>query len=154
MQLILVTVTLGLLALPVAAFADESKLAIADAWIRALPPSQSSTAAYLTLHNRGGQPAVISGGSVEGAGRVEIHTTREVDGLMRMVPLSTLHVPPGGSVMLEPGGTHLMVLDLERMPVAGESRRLCLQGEGGQSVCTDAAVRRDADGGDHQHHHH
>lgn len=154
MQSIFVTITLGLLALPVAASAGEGNLEITGAWIRALPPSQPGTAAYLTLHNEGGRPAVIRGGSVEGAGRVEIHTTREVDGLLRMVPLSTLEVPPGGSVVLEPGGTHLMVLDLERMPTAGESRRLCLQVEGGASVCTDAAVRRDADGGDHQHHHH
>lgn len=143
----------GLVILPVAAIAGPGEVEITDAWIRALPPAQSTTAAYLTLHNRGTQAVVVRAGSAEGAGRLEIHTTREVDGLMRMQQLSTLQVPAGGSVVLEPGGTHLMLLDLERMPAPGETRQLCLQPAGGEQVCVSAPVRKDADGGDHHHHH-
>lgn len=144
----------ALVTLPAAATAGPGEVEITDAWIRALPPTQSTTAAYLTLHNRGAQPVVVRAGSAEGAGRLEIHTSREVDGLMRMQPLSTLQVPAGGSVALEPGGTHLMLLDLERMPAPGEARRLCLQPAGGEPVCVTAPVRKDADGGDHHHHQH
>ncbi len=144
----------GLLVIPATALAGPGELEITGAWIRALPPTQSTTAAYLTLHNRGTQPATVQAASAEGAGRLEIHTTREVDGLMRMQPLSTLEVPAGGSVALEPGGTHLMLLELERMPAPGETRQLCLQPVGDEPLCVSAAVRKDADGGDHHHHHH
>ncbi len=134
--------------------ARAGDLAITDAWIRALPPTQPTTAAYLTVHNRGRQAVTITGASAEGAGRVEIHTTREVDGLMRMTPLSTLEVPAGGSAVLEPGGTHLMLLDLDGMPAAGESRELCLSSDQGQRACTSAEVRKGAADSAHQHHHH
>jgi copper(I)-binding protein len=73
---------------------------------------------------------------------------------MRMEPLSTLEVPACASVTLGPGGTHLMLLELERMPATGEARRLCLETDQGELVCTNAVVRKDADGGDHHHHHH
>ena len=143
------------IALAVVLPARASDLAISDAWVRALPPTQPTTAAYLTVHNRGPQAVTITGASAEGAGQVEIHTTREVDGLMRMTPLSTLEVPAGGSVELAPGGTHLMLLELERMPGPGETRELCLLAGEAPAICVDAEVRKDS-GGDtaHDHHHH
>ncbi len=70
MQPIVASIVLGLLVLPAAALSGE--LEITDAWIRALPPTQPSTAAYLTVHNRGEQAAVISAGSAEGAGRMVV----------------------------------------------------------------------------------
>lgn len=152
-QSIIVTLAACLLSLPLAVNAGPGGVDITDAWIRALPPTQSNTAAYLTVHNRGEQPLRIIGGTVEGVGRVEMHTTREVDGLMRMTPLTTLEVPAGGSLTLAPGGTHLMLLDLARMPSPGEERRLCLRPDEGEAICTRAAVRRDAGGGEHHHHH-
>ena len=127
---------------------------VSDTWIRALPPTQTVTAAYATVANTGAGPIQLTGARVEGAGRVEIHTTREVDGLMRMEQLSTLSVGPGQTVSLQPGGSHFMVFDLEAMPKPGESRQLCLLFEGGEELCTDAAVRKSADDnhGHHQHH--
>ena len=126
---------------------------VSEAWIRALPPTQPVTAAYATIINTGAQPIQLAGARVEGAGRVEIHTTREVDGLMRMERLSTLSIGPGQTAALQPGGSHLMLFDLEAMPKPGESRQLCLQFEGGEEFCTEAAVRKSADG-DHSHHQH
>ncbi len=129
-----------------------AELRLEDAWVRALPPTQSNTAAYLTLHNRGDSTLRITGVSASGAGRAEIHVTREVDGLLRMEQLQELSVAPGERVQLEPGGIHLMLLDLERMPAEGERVTLCLQA-GSEEACTEAPVRRGG-GTDHSHHGH
>ena len=87
---------------------------------------------------------------------MEIHTTREIEGYMRMEQLPHLHLPPGGSLRLAPGGTHLMLLQLERMPVAGETALVCLHLASGKVACTEAAVRKSAAAGrqhnQHQHH--
>ena len=129
-------------------------LELRDAWVRALPPTQPNTAAYMTLRNRGESPVAIAGARADIAQSVEIHTTREVDGYMRMERLPGLSVAPGQSVQLAPGGTHLMLLELSHMPVPGETVRLCLALEPAGEVCTDAAVRKSAGAGqDHQHHH-
>ncbi len=127
---------------------------IEQAWIRALPPTQPVTAAYLVLRNPGPAPVEFVGATVEGAGRVEIHTSVEENGLRRMERLSTLTVAPGESRALAPGGVHLMLFELDGMPREGESRRLCVELQPGGPICTDAQVLKSADpGSDHQHHH-
>ncbi len=129
-------------------------LVLEDAWIRALPPTQKVTAAYLKIINRGDTPVVIIGGEADHAAEVQIHTTREIDGYMRMERLQQLEVPASGSAVLEPGATHLMLMQLERMPAPGETLRLCLTLATGQSACTRAAVRKSASADtSHAHHH-
>ena len=51
--------------------------------------------------------------------------------------------------------THLMLLDLERMPVEGEQVRLCLTLATGAAACATAEVRRTTgEAAMHDHHHH
>lgn len=134
---------------------DIAKIELSDAWIRALPPMQPATAAYVSLANRGAELVTVTGASTHIAARVEIHTTREVDGLMRMEQLEQLELAPGAELSLAPGGTHLMLLELSRMPVPGETVSLCLEFGNAGSACTEASVRKSAgDSGAHQHHQH
>jgi len=141
----------GLLSLTAAA-AQDTKLEIEDAWVRALPPFQPNTAAYLTVVNPGEVAVAIVGASSNVAKKVELHTTRKVDGLMRMEQLQGLAVASGERVVLAPGGTHLMLLELIYMPAPGDDVQLCLQLAGGGEVCTTAEVRGGSDAQDHQHH--
>ena len=130
-------------------------LDIEGAWVRALPPFQPNTAAYFTLVNRGEAAIAVVGASADVADKVEIHTSREVDGLMRMEQLQGLAVAPGEEVKLSPGGTHLMLLGLKYMPAPGDEVRLCLLLGSGEEVCTAADVVRDggsSGGQNHQHH--
>lgn len=145
----------GLLALMTLPSLAAAELQLSDAWVRALPPVQKVTAGYLTISNPGSTAVVITGGSSELAERVELHTSREVDGMMRMEPLPALTVGPGERVALAPGGHHLMLLGLERMPQPGETVKLCLTVSGGEPACTTADVRQGPpDGGHHHHQHH
>lgn len=131
----------------------QASLVLEGAWVRTLPPTQPNTAAYLTLENTGTTPIVVRSASASIAGRVEIHTTREVDGMMRMEQLQELTLNPGQRFELAPGGTHLMLLDLQRMPAPGQNIQLCLQLASGEEACTVAPARK-AGPASHQHQHH
>lgn len=130
----------------------SGQVVVADAWVRALPPGQPNTAAYMTITNEGATAITISGASSGLAQTLEFHNTREVDGLMRMEQLQQLAIAPGQSLQLAPGGAHLMLFSLEHMPAPGESIRLCLQLSTGDEVCTQAVARKSAT--DMQGHHH
>jgi copper(I)-binding protein len=129
-------------------------LVVGDAWVRALPPTQSNTAAYLRVTNTGSERQEIIGATVELAGRAEIHTSIMVDGYVKMQQLTSLALAPGVSVELAPGGKHLMLLDLERMPAPGESLQLCLIIAAGGQACATAPVRKGAPADDNNHQHH
>ena len=140
----------------VAAAQQPPSMILAEAWVRALPPTQTNTAAYVTVTNPGKADIVITGASTELAQEVQIHTTREIEGYMRMEQLQHLPVAPGETVQLAPGGTHLMLLGLARMPTPGETVHLCLELATGEEVCTDAPVRKSSavqkSHDEHQHH--
>ena len=125
--------------------------------MRALPPVQKVTAAYLTVTNTGAAEVELVSGSSPIASKIEIHTSRQVDGYMRMEQLPGLTLAPGESASLEPGGTHLMLLGLKRMPTVGEVVKLCLTSAQQEQFCTDATTRKSAndgeDTGGHAHHH-
>ena len=131
----------------------DPAIELTSAWVRALPPTQTNTAAYLTINNRSARAITIVGGSAELADSVELHVTREIDGYMRMEQLYELPVAPGQSAELAPGGTHLMLLGLARMPASGETVRLCLTMATGADVCTVAQVRKSTSGATKHDHH-
>ena len=120
---------------------EDPEVRIENAWVRALPPSQPNTAGYLTLVNEGKTAVAVVGASSNIAAKVELHRTTKVDGLMRMEPVQGVAVAPGEQVQLVPGGTHLMLLGLKYMPVAGDDVRLCLQLASGKELCAAADVR-------------
>lgn len=143
-------------AIPLALVAQASPdLVVENPWVRALPPTQPTTAAYMTLTNRGESDISVVGARADIAQTVEIHTTGKIDSYMRMEQLQSLRVAPGESLQLAPGGTHLMLLQLARMPVPGETVRLCLELASGGEVCTEAEVRKTAaNQPTHDHHQH
>ena len=143
----------GLLSLAAAAEEPQTALVFDDAWIRALPASQPNTAAYLTLSNQGRNAVAIIGANSEIASKVEIHTTREVDGYLRMEQLDGLALAAGETLSLAPGGIHLMLLGLAYAPRPGDEIRICLELASGDEACTEAAVRKLAPGQQHHNHH-
>lgn len=145
---------IGLAAMTAVA-AEPNTVTVSHAWVRALPPGQANTAAYLTISNPGEALLTVVGASTELADKVEFHTNREVDGYQRMVQLEHLELAPGQVLALTPGGTHLMLLGLDHMPAPGDKVSLCLQLAAGNEVCTSADVRKSAaEQSSHDHHQH
>jgi copper(I)-binding protein len=127
---------------------------IDEAWVRAMPPGQHNTAAYLSVNNLSSGAMEIVGVSTDSSEKAEMHVSREVDGYTRMEQLETLPLPARETVRMSPGGIHLMLLGLDPMPAPGSSVRICLELSSGGSACVDAPVQKSAtDSGGHQHDH-
>jgi copper(I)-binding protein len=87
----------------------ETGLSVTDAWSPQAPPGRMM-AGFMQLENRGSEPIVLTHGESQRFGRVEIHTMRMDEGVMRMRKLDSLEVPAGERVELRPGGLHLMLM--------------------------------------------
>ncbi len=105
-------------------------------------PSGEVSAAYMLIENRGAADRLLSA-TTDAAGVVEIHMTQvDEQGVMRMRPLAEgLEIPANGSVALEPGGYHIMLMDLQRALAAGDTVELTLQFESGKAITVSAEVR-------------
>jgi len=70
-------------------------------------------AGYLSLTNRTDAVVTLQGASAPGVGRIELHESLSSDdGVMSMVPRPEgFVIDPGETVVLEPGGKHLMIFD-------------------------------------------
>jgi copper(I)-binding protein len=94
--------------------AEAGDLLIADGMARAAGAMARSGAGYFTVTNAGDAPDRLLSAESPAAVRVELHA-HELDaaGVARMVELADgIAIPPGETVVLEPGGLHVMFLGL------------------------------------------
>ena len=136
----------ALLALAVPALAETARhgdLLIEDARVRAVHGPAPATAAFATIVNTGEAGDRLVSVAAGIAGRAEIHTMDVRDGVMRMRPLpGGLAIPAGGTVTLEPGGLHLMLMRLNARPAIGDEVVLRLEFERAGTVEILAPVVR------------
>ncbi len=125
-------------------------------WSRATPKGANIAGGYLVIENKGATPDRLIGGSSEIAGRFEIHEMTMESGVMKMRPLEKgIEIAPGKSVKFEPGGYHLMFLDLKQPPVEGKRFKGTLVFEKAGKVDVEFAVEaigQKGEGGGHMHH--
>jgi periplasmic copper chaperone A len=129
----------------VSAFARPPALSAQDAWIRATP-GVDVAAAYLTLHNSGTEPVVVSGVRSAAAAAAMIHESTLVNRRSTMRAREPLRIAPGATVRFAPGGLHIMLHTLRRPLAVGDEVPLTLRLEGGDSVTVTAGVRALGDG--------
>jgi hypothetical protein len=127
--------------LAAAAFADTGAISASDAWMRALPPTAQTGAVYLDLHNSGAQPRTVVAASSPLAGSVEVHEHRHADGMMQMREVEALVIEAGDTARFRPGGLHLMLFGLERVPGEGEGFTMTLEFDDGTVLDFEVEVR-------------
>jgi len=80
----------------------------------------SISAVYATITNDGEEDITLIRAETDAAAIVEIHETTVEDDVARMQELEDgLVIPAGETVMLEPGGYHVMLIDLQRDLITG-----------------------------------
>ena len=126
---------------------------VTDAWVREVPPASTVTAVYLKIENKGEKTDKVTGVSTDIAEKAQIHTTSVDDkGVAKMEMQNDLEIPPGETIELKPGGTHIMLIDLKE-PVTGKDEvELELMFEKAGEVEVEAHVMGlDDDQGGHHH---
>ena len=95
---------------------------IADAWIREPAAGTTATAAYATITNDGDEDITLIGASSPLTDQVELHETlMDDEGMMSMQQKEGgFVIEAGTSLVMEPGGAHVMLLDVDPADVTGE----------------------------------
>lgn len=125
----------------VALFLLASSLVVRDAWVRESLSPGGSSAAYLTLENPTAQPITVTGITVAGARRAEMHAVTGSATGATMQRLDTLVIPAHGSVALQPGGTHVMLFGVDPAYAVGRSIALTVSIDHQPPQTVQAVVR-------------
>ena len=115
-------------------------LRVEVAWSRATPPGATVGGAYLQIVNDGPPDRLISLMSPV-ARSVEMHEMLMKGTLMEMRPVQSVPVPARGRVRFEPGGLHVMLIDLKQPLKEGERFPLKLRFARAGDLTIDVVVR-------------
>lgn len=110
------------------------------AWARAPAGAAGSMAVYMTIRG-GSAPDRLTAVDCSIAGMAMLHESVEQNGMSSMQMLDGVDVPAGGTVVLKPGGMHIMLEELHSRPMPGQTIQLSLHFAHGGEVVTIAPVR-------------
>lgn len=118
-----------------------SPITSSQAWARATAPRAVAGAVYLAIANGGAQEDRVVSATSPACERVELHRhERSEDGVLRMVAVESLALPPGATVTLQPGGDHLMLIGLKAPLAEGGRVAATLTLASGATLEIDAPV--------------
>jgi copper(I)-binding protein len=123
-------------------------LTISDAWSRQPAEGQTVSAVYGVVSNSSDSDVRLVSASSPASSVVELHETLMDDnGAMSMQEREEgFVIPAGGSFTFEPGGPHVMFLDIDPATYP-DSVSVTLSSESGEELVFDAEVRAIAGGG-------
>ncbi|MFN8018042.1 MAG: copper chaperone PCu(A)C [Acidimicrobiales bacterium] len=137
---------------------SASTLGAEGAWARPTPGGAAHGGVYQTRPADRADDAVVAA-SVPAtvAGEAQLHQTMGADGarhhhgggggggsgddMASMAPVRSLPVAPGAPLVLEPGGNHIMLVDLAEPLAAGRRFTLTLRLRSGRSVVVPVRVQ-------------
>jgi periplasmic copper chaperone A len=108
-------------------------------WTWNTPPGAKVGGAFFTLKNGKGDDKLLRAQSPV-AGKTEIHTHVNDNGVMRMRAISHIEIGAGKSVELKPGSYHIMFFDLKKQFANGEKFPLTLEFEKAGKVQVEVVV--------------
>lgn len=89
-------------------------LEIEQPWTRATAPTAPTAGGYLKIVNKGTTADRLVSARSAASAKVEVHEMKMDGNVMRMRELEKgLEIPAGGTVMLQPGGYHVMFMQLK-----------------------------------------
>ncbi len=129
---------------PTAAPTPAAALLLTDVWARATPglPDENS-AVYALVENPQAKADRIISASVPAtvAKRVELHTTVQENGMMQMKPVEGYEIASKGTLKLQPGGNHIMLLGLAKQLKVGDTFTVTIKLQSGATVESKVEVK-------------
>ncbi len=135
---------IAVLTIVLAACGGSDALSVEGAWGRPSPTPSSDTAFYMTITGGAADDRIVSAES-SACGMVELHETTMTDGSMSMQELpGGIPVPSGDTVVLEPGGVHVMCMNVPNALTVGESVAVGLTLENSGLITVQVEIRESA----------
>lgn len=115
---------------------------IVDPYVRAVPPGQTVSAAFMQLKNTSDQKHAIVNAKSTISKVVELHTHTHENGMMKMRQVEKMEIPANGETILQPGGLHIMLIGLQSTLTLDQKVALTLEFEDGSTKKIEAPVRK------------
>lgn len=131
---------------------------VTDAWARVTAPTAKQGAVYLQITAPEGDTLVEASVPASVAGKTELHETtggdhgsmnpdemtpeQMAEQMKQMRQVDSIEIPAGETVMLKPGGYHVMLLELADPIEEGETIPVTLEFEQAGTVQVDATARK------------
>jgi len=150
MRSLMVACLLGL------ASASWGEVLVENAFVRAMPPGQPNTAAFMLMKNTNDAPVRLTKVSTPVAKKAEFHShSKDSHGVMRMRKEAYVDIPAQGAFEFKSGGHHIMLMGLTRPLKVDETVSITVEDSDGQTYSFTLPVRSIvASQSQHHHHHH
>lgn len=115
---------------------------VTDPWIKAVTAEEGMTGVFGVLANGSDEEITVVSASYDAAGMVELHevVSEGTDGTMREKE-GGFPIPAGGSAVLEPGGDHIMLMELAEDLQPGAEATVTVEFSDGSTTEFTAAVK-------------
>lgn len=115
-------------------------IVVENGWMALPAVAGNPGAVYFTISNSSDKQATIRSAYVAGAESAMLHETAEYSGQMDMQELISQPVMPGESVTFEPGGKHVMAMNIDGALAAGGETEVTLTFAGGDKISFPVAL--------------
>jgi len=135
----------------------QAEITIETPYVRAVPPGQMNSAAFMQLNNSGSEQVALISASSSIAKNVELHNHINADGVMKMRQVDKVNIAANGTASLQPGGYHIMLIGLNQDLTEGQEIDLKLQFSDNSEQALTIPVQKVMTGmknHNHGHHHH
>jgi copper(I)-binding protein len=127
--------------------AQADTVSASDTWVKAV--DEGMTGVFGVLSNSGTESATLVTASSDASDRVEIHETVMADGGMVMQPKEGgLVIAAGGEAVLEPGGDHIMLMEVVDPIRPGDEVVVTLEFSDGSTLDLTATAKTFTGGGE------
>ncbi len=134
-----------------------AQLALENARVRAMPPGQPNTAAFMVVNNTGEHDIRLTSVSTPISKKSEFHQHKKnAQGVLSMSKVAYIDIKAGNSFTFKSGDHHIMIMGLKRMLKPGEIVQIQLVDDQGQKYPFELPVVSilQTQEMEHSHHHH
>lgn len=129
----------------VAAATETATFTVDGAWARTSPMEATMGAIYLNVTSTMDDALVGAAVSTDIAAMTQVHETlMNADGTMSMQEIASVPMTANTPLALAPGGYHIMLLELVKPLVVGETITVTLTFASGGTTTVDAVVSEEA----------
>lgn len=117
-------------------------IVVEQPWARATPGGAKTGAAYMTLKNNGASADRLLSATTSVAEKVQFHKMTSEGGVSRMQEMPNVNLEPGAQVVFQPGGMHMMLVELKQPLKEGQTLSITLQFEKGESIAATVPIEK------------
>ena len=123
----------------------ETKFTVDGAWARTSPMESTVGAAYMSITASADDALIGASVDMSVAMMTQVHeTTTAADGTMGMQEIASIPMVAGTPLVLEPGGYHVMIMELVAPLEVGTSFTVTLTFESGATTTVEVPVLNEA----------